>query len=150
MKKTGSRQRLGVRRWKRFKSNRRGYYSLIVFTILFVLSLGAEMISNDKPFLVYYEGGLYWPIIKSYPETTFDGDFETETDYRDPYIAEKLTAHGNWVLFPLNKHYYDTINRDLNVPVPSRPTRENLLGTDDRGRDVFARLIYGFRLSVLF
>jgi microcin C transport system permease protein len=81
MKKGRSRQRLGVRRWKRFKSNRRGYYSLILFTILFVISLGAEMISNDKPFLIYYEGGLYWPIFKAYPETTFGGDFDTETDY---------------------------------------------------------------------
>jgi microcin C transport system permease protein len=150
MKKTGSRQRLGVRRWKRFKSNRRGYYSLIVFTILFVLSLGAEMISNDKPFLVYYEGGLYWPIFKAYPETTFDGDFETETDYRDPYILDKIEAGKNFVLFPLNHFSYDTINLDLDKPVPSAPTGDNLLGTDDRGRDVLARLIYGFRLSVLF
>ena len=141
MKKTGSRQRLGVRRWKRFKSNRRGYYSLIVFTILFVLSLGAEMISNDKPFLVYYEGGLYWPIFKAYPETTFGGDFETETDYRDPYILDKIEAGKNFVLFPLNHFSYDTINLDLDKPLPSAPTGDNLLGTDDRGRDVLARLI---------
>ena len=138
------------RRWTKFRSNRRGYYSLVIFTILFLLSLGAELISNDKPLLVNYHGSFYYPIIISYPETTFDGDFETETDYRDPYIVEKLTVNGNWMLFPPNKHYYDTINRDLNVPVPSRPTPENLLGTDDRGRDVLARLIYGFRLSVLF
>jgi microcin C transport system permease protein len=148
--KIQSRQRLGVRRWKRFKSNRRGYYSLIIFTILFVLSLGAETISNDKPFLVYYAGKLYWPIFKTYPETTFGGDFETETDYRDPYILEKIEAADNFALFPLNHFSYDTINLDLDKPVPSPPTRDNLLGTDDRGRDVLARLIYGFRLSVLF
>jgi microcin C transport system permease protein len=150
MKKAKSRQKLGVRRWNRFKANRRGYYSLILFSVLFVLSLGAELISNDKPFLVYYEGGLYCPILKNYPETTFGGDFETETDYRDPYILEKIEAGDNFVLFPLNHFSYDTINLDLDKPVPSPPTRDNLLGTDDRGRDVMARLIYGFRLSVLF
>lgn len=150
MKKVNSRQRLGARRWKRFKSNRRGYYSLILFTVLFVISLGAEMISNDKPLLVYYGGGLYWPIFKAYPETTFDGDFETETDYRDPYILDKMEEGDNFVLFPLNHFSYDTINLDLDTPVPSHPTGDNLLGTDDRGRDVLARLIYGFRLSVLF
>ncbi len=150
MKKRRSRQSLGIRRWRRFKANRRGYYSLIVFTILFVFSLGAEFISNDKPFLVYYDGGLYWPIFKAYPETTFGGDFETETDYRDPYILEKIEAGDNFVLFPLNHFSYDTINLDLDKPVPSPPTNDNLLGTDDRGRDVLARLIYGFRLSVLF
>jgi len=144
------RQRLAVRRWNRFKSNRRGFYSLILFSMFFVLSLGAELISNDKPFLVYYEGSLYSPIFKTYPETTFGGDFETETDYRDPYILEKIEAGDNFVLFPLNHFSYDTINLDLDRPVPSPPTRDNLLGTDDRGRDVMARLIYGFRLSVLF
>jgi microcin C transport system permease protein len=150
MKKAKSRQKLGVRRWNRFKANRRGYYSLILFSVFFVLSLGAELISNDKPFLVYYEGGLYCPILRNYPETTFGGDFETETDYRDPYILEKIEAGDNFVLFPLNHFSYDTINLDLDKPVPSPPTRDNLLGTDDRGRDVMARLIYGFRLSVLF
>ncbi len=150
MKKSKSRQKLGIRRWKRFKANRRGYFSLILFSVLFFLSLGAEMLSNDKPFLVYYEGSLYCPIFKTYPETTFGGDFETETDYRDPYILEKLETGDNFALFPLNHFSYDTINLDLDQPVPSPPTADNLLGTDDRGRDVFARLIYGFRLSVLF
>lgn len=150
MKKRRSGQRLGVRRWKRFKSNRRGFYSLIIFSLLFCISLGAEVISNDKPFLVYYEGGLYWPLIKAYPETTFGGDFETEADYRDPYILDKIEAGTNFALFPLNHFSYNTINLDLDRPVPSPPTRDNLLGTDDRGRDVLARLIYGFRLSVLF
>jgi microcin C transport system permease protein len=112
--------------------------------------MGAELISNDKPYLIYYEGGLYCPIFKAYPETTFGGDFETETDYRDPYILDKIKAGDNFALFPLNHFTFDTINLDLDRPVPSPPTRDNLLGTDDRGRDVLARLIYGFRLSVLF
>ncbi|MGW8161187.1 MAG: ABC transporter permease [Desulfobulbales bacterium] len=150
MTKAKPRQRLAVRRWKRFKTNRRGYYSLIIFMILFVISLGAEVVSNSKPFLVYYQGSLYWPIFKSYPETTFGGDFATETDYRDPYILKKIEAGNNFAIFPLNHFSYDTINLDLDRPVPSPPTSDNLLGTDDRGRDVLARLIYGFRLSVLF
>ncbi len=150
MKQKRSRQGLGVRRWRRFKSHKRGFYSLIIFSILFILCLGAELISNDKPFLVYYEGELYCPIFKVYPETTFGGDFETETDYRDPYILDKIVAGDNFAIFPINHFSYDTINLNLDKPVPSRPTRDNLLGTDDRGRDVLARLIYGFRLSVLF
>ena len=149
--KTGkSQQGLNIRRWKRFKANRLGYFSLLIFTVLFVLSLGAELISNDKPFLIYYNGSFYCPIFKTYPETTFGGDFQTETDYRDPYILNKIETGSNFVLFPLNQFSYDTINLNLDRPVPSPPTSENLLGTDDRGRDVLARLIYGFRLSVLF
>ncbi|WP_457572950.1 ABC transporter permease [Desulfolithobacter sp.] len=149
--KAGKRKNsLAARRWRSFKKNKRGYYSLILFTILFFLSLFAEVLSNDKPFLVYYNGHYYFPLFKEYPETTFGGDFETETDYRDPYILEKLRTGGNRVWFPPNPHSYNSINFDLDVPVPSPPTRENLLGTDDRGRDVLARLIYGFRLSVLF
>jgi microcin C transport system permease protein len=138
------------RRWRKFKTNRRGYYSLIIFSILFLLSLGSELISNDKPFLVYYQDSFYFPLVKSYPETTFGGDFETEADYRDPYILEKITTNGNKAFFPLNPHNYASINPSLDVPVPSPPTKENYLGTDDRGRDVLARLIYGFRLSILF
>jgi len=152
--KTGKRKNrknsLAARRWRSFKNNKRGYYSLILFSILFFLSLFAEVLSNDKPFLVYYNGHYYFPLFREYPETTFGGDFETETDYRDPYILEKLQTNGNRVWFPPNPHSYNSINLDLDVPVPSPPTRENLLGTDDRGRDVLARLIYGFRLSVLF
>jgi len=150
MKRLKSRQSLGVRRWRRFRSNRRGYYSLIIFSVLFIISLGAEIVSNDKPFLIYYENSLYWPVFKSYPETTFGGDFETEADYRDPYVLDKIEEGDNFALFPLNHFSYDTINLDLDRPVPSPPTADNLLGTDDRGRDVLARLIYGFRLSVLF
>lgn len=141
---------LGRRRWRNFRKNRRGLYSLVIFTLLFILSLGAEIISNDKPFLVQYQGHAYFPLLKSYPETVFGGDFETETDYLDPYIQKKLSTHGNRVYFPLNPYSYNSINLALDQPVPSPPSRDNILGTDDRGRDVLARLIYGFRLSVLF
>ncbi|MBU0674598.1 MAG: ABC transporter permease [Proteobacteria bacterium] len=138
------------RRWRKFKKIRRGYYSLLIFSLLFTTSLVAEVISNDKPFLVKYDNHYFCPILYSYPETTFGGDFDSEADYRDPYILEKITRDPNWVLFPLNPYSYDTINTQLDRPVPSHPDQENYLGTDDRGRDVLARLIYGFRLSVLF
>ena len=138
------------RRLRKFKGNRRGYLSLVLFSVLFVISLGAEVISNDRPFLIIYNGSFYFPLVKAYAETTFGGDFPTEADYRDPYILEKITTGGNQAFFPLNPYGYASINPNLDVPVPSPPTRENLLGTDDRGRDVLARLIYGFRLSVIF
>ena len=141
---------LGRRRWRRFRRNRRGYWSLIIFGFFLVLSLGAELVSNDVPLLVSYEGQTYFPLLQSYSETTFGGDFETEADYLDPYLLQRLTTEGNWLLFPLNRHSFDSINLDLAVPVHSPPTRSNLLGTDDRGRDVLARLLYGFRLSILF
>jgi microcin C transport system permease protein len=138
------------RRWRRFRRNRRGYWSLLLFGILFILSLGAELISNDVPVLIYYQGGYYFPMLREYPETVFGGDFETETDYKDPYILQRITTNGNRAVFPLNRHSFNTINLAIDGPVPSPPTGENILGTDDRGRDVFARLLYGFRLSVLF
>lgn len=138
------------RRWRRFRRNRRGFYSLIIFVFFFVTSLFAEAISNDVPLLVIYEGEAYYPLFVDYPETTFGGDFETETDYLDPYIQDILTSNGNKMFFPLNRHSYQSINFNIDGPVPSPPTRENIMGTDDRGRDVFARLLYGFRLSVLF
>ncbi|MBE0585995.1 MAG: ABC transporter permease [Desulfofustis sp.] len=138
------------RRWLRFKRNRRGFYSLLIFSVLFILSLGAELISNDKPFLVIYQGSWYAPLLFEYPETTFGGVFETETDYRDPFFLELMDQPGNHAFFPINHHDFDTINFQLDGPVPSPPTGTNFLGTDDRGRDVFARLLYGFRLSVLF
>ncbi|MCK5640634.1 MAG: ABC transporter permease [Gammaproteobacteria bacterium] len=138
------------RAWRRFKSNRRGYISLWVFSILFVLSLFAEVLCNDKPVLLHYEGEYYFPIAVSYAETTFGGDFDTETDYLDPYIRDRLISGDNWAIYPLNPYRYDTINYFSDAPNPAAPSAENLLGTDDRGRDVLARLIYGFRLSVLF
>jgi microcin C transport system permease protein len=143
-------QKLSSRRWRRFKANRRGYYSLILFSICFVLSLGAEILSNDKPILVSYQGQFYFPLLKAYPETTFGGVFETETDYQDPFVRQRLTSGGNHVLFPPNPHSYDSINLRVRQPVPSPPDVTNYLGTDDRGRDVLARLLYGFRLSVIF
>ncbi len=150
MKEYSPASSISQRRWRLFKANKRGYYSLIIFTILFATSLMAELVSNDKPLIISYNHHYYYPIIKTYPETTFGGDFQTEADYRDPYILEKITSPGNWVIFPINHYSYDSINLDLQVPVPSPPTRENLLGTDDQARDVLARLIYGFRLSILF
>ncbi|WP_420208807.1 ABC transporter permease [Candidatus Electronema sp. JC] len=141
---------LSWRRWQKFKKNRRGFYSLLLFSLLFIFSLFAEILSNDKPFLIRYEGGYYFPLFKSYPETVFGGDFETETDYRDPYILEKLNSGGNKVFFPLNPHSSTSINLDLGEAMPAPPSGTHLLGTDDRGRDVLARLLYGFRLSVLF
>ena len=145
-----AKQTLSSRRWRRFKANKRGYFSLIIFGVVFILSLFAEGISNDKPFLVYYQDACYFPIFKVYPETTFGGDFETETDYQDPFIREILTKNNNKVFFPPNPYSFDSINLQLNQPVPSPPSINNYLGTDDRGRDVLARLLYGFRLSVLF
>jgi microcin C transport system permease protein len=141
---------LARKRWHRFKSNRRGFSSLVLFVLLFGCSLFAEVLSNDKPLYVRYEGQSYFPLVQTYPETTFGGSFATETDYRDPFILEQLNRDGNVVLFPPNPHSFNSINLDLDRPVPSPPTRENYLGTDDRGRDVLARLIYGFRLSILF
>ena len=138
------------RAWKRFKANKRGFYSLWLFVILFGLSLFAEILSNDKPLIVYYEGSFYSPVLKTYPETTFGGDFETEADYVDPYVKNLLNENGNWAIYPLNSFSYDTINYYNKQPNPAAPSADNLFGTDDRGRDVLARLIYGFRLSVLF
>jgi len=138
------------RAWLRFKNNRRGYYSLWIFSLLFVISLFAELISNDKPLIVNYAQEYYFPLFNDYPETTFGGDFVSKTDYNDPYIKDKITSNGNWAVYPLNHYSYDSINYFAELPNPARPSEQNILGTDDRGRDVLARLIYGFRLSVLF
>lgn len=140
----------GRRRWNRFKKNKRGYYSLLIFSIIFCISLFSEVLSNDVPFLVVYNGHYYFPFLKNYPETVFGGVFQTETDYQDPFFLDQMKLPGNHAFFPPNRHGYNSINLDINGPLPSPPTRDNLLGTDDRGRDVLARLLYGFRLSVLF
>ena len=150
MQKSVSPDSPGQRAWRRFKNNKRGYYSLWIFGVLFVLSMMAEVLSNDKPIMVSYQGEFYFPIVKSYPETTFGGDFDTETDYHDSYIRKFLTTHGNWMLEPFNSYNHITINYDTDEPNPAAPSAQNILGTDDRGRDVLAGLIYGFRLSVLF
>ncbi|MGB0697594.1 MAG: ABC transporter permease [Rhodospirillaceae bacterium] len=140
---------LNQRRLAAFKANRRGWWSLWIFSALFVLSLFSELIANDRPLLVQYDGGYYVPVLKDYPETTFGGLFPTATDYRDPFVVELIEEDG-WMIWPLIRFSYDTVNQDLSQPAPSPPTAENLLGTDDSGRDVLARLMYGFRLSVLF
>jgi microcin C transport system permease protein len=175
------------RRWDNFRANRRGFYSLWIFLFLFVLTLFAEFIANDKPFLVSYDGGLYSPVFTTYPETTFGGEFQTEADYRDPFVQDLIKEKGGWILWPPLRYSYRTINLNLPEPAPASPTwllgdgpckiaagrhwrmefslpyfgqlsrdfcfgaeQSNWLGTDDQGRDVLARIIYGFRISVLF
>ena len=139
----------GGRAWRRFKANRRGYASLWIFSVLFVLSLFAEVLSNDRPLLLSYQGHLYSPLLHDYPETTFGGDFHTATDFLDPYIREQIQRDG-WVIYSPNRYRFDTIDYFAERPNPAPPSGRNYLGTDDRGRDILARLIYGFRVSVLF
>ena len=164
---------LNRRRWTNFKANRRGYWSLLIFSVLFVGSLFAEFIANDKPFYVRFDGHSFFPALVDYPETAFGGDFETAADYRDPYLQKLIADKGGFMLWPPIRFSYNTHNLDLPTPAPSKPTwllteeqcREvvekkhlkscsdleyNWLGTDDQGRDVVARMIYGFRISVLF
>ena len=140
----------GCRAWTRFRRNKLGFYSLILFSVLVILSLFAEVLSNDKPLVVSYQGQLYFPLARDYSEKTFDGDFDTPTDYLDPFIREKMKQDGNWAVYPPNPYGPKTINYFAKEPNPSAPSSSNLLGTDDRGRDLLAQLIYGFRLSVLF
>ena len=137
------------RRLANFCRNRRGFWSLCIFLALFMASLFAELIANDKPLLVSYDGGLYSPVFVQYPETTFGGEFLTEADYRDKFVIKLITDKG-WMVWPPIRYSFDTINYDLKTPAPSPPSLQNLLGTDDQGRDVVARMIYGFRISVLF
>jgi len=164
---------INKRRWQNFKTNRRGYWSLWVFLFFFVISLFAEFIANDKPLYINYAGKSYFPVVFTYPETTFGGDFETAADYRDPFVQKLIAAKHGTVIWPPIRYSYDTHNLDLPTPAPSPPTwllteaqcksvvqrkglkscgdlEYNWLGTDDEGRDVLARLIYGFRISVLF
>ena len=141
--------RLNQRRIENFRRNRRGFWSLWIFLAIFVVTLPAEFIANDKPLLVRFDGALYVPVIRHYAETEFGGDFETEADYRDPFVQELIEEKG-WMVWPLIPFSYDTINYDLDQPAPAPPSPQNWLGTDDQARDVLARLIYGFRISVLF
>ncbi len=141
---------LNRRRFERFKANRRGWWSLWLFLILFGLSLGAELIANDKPLAVRYDGEWYFPAFKRYPETTFGGEFPLEANYKSPYIRDLLEKKQSWVLWAPIPFSYQSINYDLKVPAPAPPSAQNWLGTDDQGRDVLARVIYGFRISVLF
>ena len=139
-----------MNRWRRFKSNRVGFASLWIFVFLFGLSLCAELIANDKPLIVRYKNLLYFPILESQPETVFGGDFATPTDFLDPDIRRNITTGGNWAVYPLIPYSYETLNYFSSEPNPAPPSLDNWLGTDDRGRDVLSRLIYGFRLSILF
>src|SRR5258705_2718872 len=164
---------INLRRWQNFKANRRGYWSLWIFLALFIASLFAEFIVNDKPYYISFEGKSYFPVVVSYPETAFGGDFETAADYRDPFLQKLIADKGGYILWPPIRFSYDTHNLDLPTPAPSKPTwllteaeckpvvekkqltgcrdlEYNWLGTDDQGRDLVARMIYGFRVSVLF
>ena len=164
---------INKRRWQNFKANRRGWWSFWLFLILFILSLGAEFIANDKPFFISFDGKWYVPAVQTYSETAFGGDFETEADYRDPFLKDLIEKKGGYMIWPPIRYSYNTHNLDLPTPAPSPPTwtltedqckavverkglsgcrnlETNWLGTDDQGRDVVARIIYGFRISVLF
>ncbi len=140
---------LTKRRLANFKQNKRGFWSLWIFGFLFFITLFAEVIANDKPLLLYFDGSFYSPVLIEYSEITFGGEFLTEADYRDPFVSDLINSKG-WMTWPLIRYSYDTINYNLKVPAPAPPSTNNWLGTDDQGRDVVARLIYGFRISVLF
>lgn len=140
---------MNQRRLRNFKANRRGYWSLWIFLALFFVTLIAEFIANDKPLLLKYNDEFYYPVFVDYPESIFGG-FYAKTDYKDPFIQEQIEKAGGWIIWPVIRYSYKSINREAVQAFPSRPTLDNLLGTDDQGRDVMARLIYGFRISVLF
>jgi len=137
------------RRLRAFRANRRAFWSLLAFLTIFAVSMCAELVANDRPLLVRFQGQFYAPVFRTYPETVFGGDFETEADYRDPHIRDLIRAEG-WMLWPPVPYSHATINYDLPVPAPAPPSARNWLGTDDQGRDVLARIIYGVRLSILF
>ncbi len=140
---------LNKRRFNNFKSNKRGWYSFWIFSFLFIISIFADFIANDKPLVIQYEKEIYFPILYKYSETTFGGDFETEADYRDPFVKDLINNKG-FMVWPIIPYSYNTIIRDLEFPAPSPPSKKNWLGTDDQARDVLSRLIYGFRISILF
>lgn len=138
------------RRFAQFRAHRRGWYSLWLFLVLFVLSLGAELIANDKPLVVHFDNSWYFPVLKRYPETAFGGELPLQANYKSPYIQELIADKNGWMLWPPIPFSYDSINYELEVPAPAPPSAANWLGTDDQGRDVLARIIYGLRISVLF
>lgn len=135
--------------WLAFRHTKRGYWSFILFSFLFVISMGAEFIANDKPLLVQFDQQWFVPVLMTYSETDFGGDFETEANYKDEYVIELIEEKG-WMIWPVIPFHYTTIIEDLEQPAPSPPSTRNWLGTDDTGRDVLARILYGFRISVLF
>lgn len=141
---------INQRRWRNFKANRRGYISLWLFAFLFIATSFAEFLANDKPLLIIHQGSVYMPVFKAYSETDFGGDFSTEADYRDAFVVDLIESKGGKIFWPPLRYSYNTINLNLTVPAPAPPSAENWLGTDDQGRDVVARLIYGFRISVFF
>ncbi|MDH4375253.1 MAG: ABC transporter permease [Ramlibacter sp.] len=140
----------GRRAWQRFRRNRLGFFSLLIFSVMVVGCLFAEVLSNDKPLVVHYQGQWYFPLVQDYPESTFGGDFPTPADYLDPFIRDRITGGDNWAIYPPNPYGPKTLNYFADLPNPARPTAANVFGTDDRGRDLLAQLIYGFRVSVLF
>lgn len=139
------------RNWQRFKRNRLGYFSLLVFVTLYVISLAGEVISNDRPLIVHYDHQWYFPLLNDYPESVFGGNLPISADYHDPFIKDQISKVGNFAIYPLNPYYYDTLNYFSNAAhYPGKPDNQNLLGTDIAGYDIVARLIYGFRVSVTF
>lgn len=133
----------------KFRQNRRGYFSFLIFSFLFLVTLLAELVANDKPVLMGFDGKFYFPIVQKIPEKNLGGILETEADFRDP-VVQKLIDEKGWAIFPPIKFSYDTINYEISTPAPSKPTAQNLFGTDDQGRDVLARVIYGIRISLIF
>ena len=138
------------RRWANFRRNRRGFYSLVLFSALFTISLFAEFIANDKPLVVAYEGRLHFPIFTRYAEVEFGGVFEVEADYREAEVKQLIETSGGWMVWPPIPFSHDTIDYDIAGPTPYPPSPEHLLGTDNYGKDVLAALLYGTRLSFLF
>ena len=141
---------LNARRLMNFRRNRRGRWALWAFLVLFLGTLPAEFIANDRPLAIWYQGALYTPVLNTYAETVFDGDFETEAEYREPDVQDLITEKGGWMIWPPIRYSYNTVNLNLKVPAPAPPSGDTWLGTDDQGRDVLARVIYGFRISILF
>lgn len=141
---------LGKGSWRRFRSSRRAYVSLWIFGVLFVLSLFADFIANERPLAAFDEGRLLFPVFQRLTEKDLGGELEVPVDWRDAYTAEVLIGEEGWMIFPPIPFSFSTINYDLPSPAPSPPTGVNWLGTDDKGRDLLARVIYGFRISVLF